>query len=665
MKTKIRNTETGLSQWKAENIADGTETNINQIDIAISKGEKVEIKVRSISEAGYPDNPLRSEWSNSIIMEFPSTLATGNEIADLIQKVNDDALTLTIQNTLDSIGVGTHLDDTTPNSNSVNGIYFKHMAKYIAYEEQGTSEAGTTIVNTISMQEKIDKIASNIDTVLNTANDVAVKIEDISVRATDKHSQYDSDIAALKSDVSLMSSDLRDTSADLHAFVTLNRDDRNEAHPVLTAKKYVVTDDENNPVSSFVIDNGTLKISDNGNGVSNLIVKDIYIDSPSAQNSVKLRLETIESSLGTKAFNTSVVELNSSLGTAYVQINDISTKVANNSTNINSINDIIDKFWNDEKKRIQVKALSLLNNDNIATYIRPGTNGGSLELRDGIDGTGSLGDIHVNDVYIGEDGQGYLITSKMAELDGLKTNVEDAQSTIDNISNTVNSLTGANPDTTLDIKGGTGNFNELETTKITFTKLESNAQDMNFSPYKMDGQNDEKLLVGNFRNIAIYPTGSQTTAQYDLIESLQKYDTFIDNYQDWLSAAADAGGHIQFGTTSEIVIDHMICSNIDIPGTLRIGKPDSTGSLGEQYAQFDFSGNEVRLYSNSMTASETILKVDNLQFKDDDGIYRGLRELLTGTGIDDLVTLVVDAICDGEHPEALDKLIGALTRANS
>jgi hypothetical protein len=135
VKTKIRNTETGLSEWKAENIADGTETNINQIDIAISKGEKVEIKVRSISEAGYPDNPLRSDWSNSIVMEFPSTLATGNEIADLIQKVNDDALTLTIQNTLDSIGVGTHLDDTTPNSNSVNGIYFKHMAKYIAYEE--------------------------------------------------------------------------------------------------------------------------------------------------------------------------------------------------------------------------------------------------------------------------------------------------------------------------------------------------------------------------------------------------------------------------------------------------------------------------------------------------------------------------------------------------
>ena len=51
--------------------ADGSQVAINQIDIPIRSGEKVELKVRSISEAGYPYNPLKSEWSNSVIISFP------------------------------------------------------------------------------------------------------------------------------------------------------------------------------------------------------------------------------------------------------------------------------------------------------------------------------------------------------------------------------------------------------------------------------------------------------------------------------------------------------------------------------------------------------------------------------------------------------------------
>jgi len=86
-----------MFEWKTENVADGSEININQIDIPISKGEKVEIKVRTISEAGYPDNPLKSPWSEPIIMLFPSNLNTRNAMADLVQEVNDDALHIAIR----------------------------------------------------------------------------------------------------------------------------------------------------------------------------------------------------------------------------------------------------------------------------------------------------------------------------------------------------------------------------------------------------------------------------------------------------------------------------------------------------------------------------------------------------------------------------------------
>ena len=159
LKTRVYNSESGLYEWKTENVADGSEVNINQIDIPITKGEKVQIKVRTISEAGYPQNPLKSDWSESIIVEFPGNLNTSNEIADLVEEINDDALQIAISNTLDSLGVTTHLDDTKPNVNSVNGIYFKHVCDNIAYEDIDT-EAGTT--TTVSLQEKLNDVEARL-----------------------------------------------------------------------------------------------------------------------------------------------------------------------------------------------------------------------------------------------------------------------------------------------------------------------------------------------------------------------------------------------------------------------------------------------------------------------------------------------------------------------
>jgi len=48
--------------------------NVNQVEVPISPYEKVEIRVKSISEAGYPSNPLTSEWSKPILVEFPDVI---------------------------------------------------------------------------------------------------------------------------------------------------------------------------------------------------------------------------------------------------------------------------------------------------------------------------------------------------------------------------------------------------------------------------------------------------------------------------------------------------------------------------------------------------------------------------------------------------------------
>lgn len=260
-------------------------------------------------------------------------------------------------------------------------------------------------------------MVTSLEIALRTVADVAEKIEDISVRASDKHSIYDADISTLKMNVSLMSSDLRDVSSDLHAFVTLNRDDQNEAHPVLTAKRYVVTDDEKQPISSFVIDNGILKISDNGTGVDPILLEDVYLDTSS--HSVKKHLAELDSSLATKAFNSSVVELDSSLRTAYRQIEDVSNHVKDNSTKIDDISTVISNFWDKQNKRVSVVGIEV-KDDNVSTYVRAGDNAGELKILNSINGD-TLGTLYVNDVHIGkkDSSTSFFLTKKADEVNEL------------------------------------------------------------------------------------------------------------------------------------------------------------------------------------------------------------------------------------------------------
>lgn len=160
IRERFYNVATGLYEWVDEDPANGTEVNINQIDIPITKGERVEIMVRSVSEAGYPSNCLKSPWSGSVIVEFPANLSTSNEISDLIKETNDDVTQIAINNTLRSEGVIAHLSDTVPNTQSVTGMYYKHEAKNIAYEQRDTNN--TDKVMSTSVQAVIDILFNEI-----------------------------------------------------------------------------------------------------------------------------------------------------------------------------------------------------------------------------------------------------------------------------------------------------------------------------------------------------------------------------------------------------------------------------------------------------------------------------------------------------------------------
>ena len=141
-------------EWVNEKV-DGTHVSINQIDIPIRSGEKVEIKVRSISEAGYPYNPLKSDWSNSVIISFPDNLTSDDSVTAVLNTVKNDMTAVTLQETLSAAGMYTHISDA-------NSLY-KHNADNLEYTE--TDSLGST--TTMSIAQKLRMLSNAINELTN------------------------------------------------------------------------------------------------------------------------------------------------------------------------------------------------------------------------------------------------------------------------------------------------------------------------------------------------------------------------------------------------------------------------------------------------------------------------------------------------------------------
>jgi hypothetical protein len=161
IKIKVFNNTTGIYEWQNENIGNGEDVNINQIDIPIQKGEKVQIRIRTISEAGWPLNPIKSDWSTVITVEFPSNLAAQNQFYEILAGANAEETAIKLQETLSSAGVDTHLADSRPNPNATNGIYFKHQSSNLEFNQsEKDSNANIKTQQSTSLQEILDSFAN-------------------------------------------------------------------------------------------------------------------------------------------------------------------------------------------------------------------------------------------------------------------------------------------------------------------------------------------------------------------------------------------------------------------------------------------------------------------------------------------------------------------------
>ena len=128
VRPRAKNSVTGLYEWAPINDDNADSVNINQLDIPIRKGEQVEIQVKSISEAGWPSNPLTSEWSDAIRVEFPADLSSDNATEAVLAQNQEDLALVALNENLESIGLPTHLSS----SFTANETYFAHSTPVIA-----------------------------------------------------------------------------------------------------------------------------------------------------------------------------------------------------------------------------------------------------------------------------------------------------------------------------------------------------------------------------------------------------------------------------------------------------------------------------------------------------------------------------------------------------
>ena len=128
VRQRVKDETTGKFYWAEGSVEDGQEVNFNQLDLAIQKGEVIEIRIKSVSEAGFPANPIISDWSDVVQISFPEGTLDTTEVTTLVSSNQTEAAYVKISDELESKGVYSHIDD----SFIANEKYFSHNATSIA-----------------------------------------------------------------------------------------------------------------------------------------------------------------------------------------------------------------------------------------------------------------------------------------------------------------------------------------------------------------------------------------------------------------------------------------------------------------------------------------------------------------------------------------------------
>lgn len=169
VRARLRNEE-GKFYWSDSAVEDGQEVNFNQLDIPITSGEVVEFKIKSISEAGWPSNPLESDWSDIIRVSFPEGELDDVSITNLVEENANEVARVKLLEELEAAGVYSHITDAF----SSNEKYFAHTSNTIASGFLSPEQ------NPVSLFDKLSEMQSKLsgleETIANIRGDLSVNL---------------------------------------------------------------------------------------------------------------------------------------------------------------------------------------------------------------------------------------------------------------------------------------------------------------------------------------------------------------------------------------------------------------------------------------------------------------------------------------------------------
>ena len=125
---RVFDASTGDYTWEIQDVSNAETININQLDIPIQYGEKIEIRIKSISEIGWPDSIVESDWSTLIQVSFPEDLNNVlNENSFIITEANKEDLKVSVQSELTAKGLDSHLSEQV----TMNNTTYYHTSESI------------------------------------------------------------------------------------------------------------------------------------------------------------------------------------------------------------------------------------------------------------------------------------------------------------------------------------------------------------------------------------------------------------------------------------------------------------------------------------------------------------------------------------------------------
>ena len=128
-KRKVAKCENGVYTYEYEQSNENVnEPSYNQIDIPISKGESVDIRVRVVYDFGQPYVTITSKWSDIVNVEFPSEFILDNSIYSIINENNNSLESSRVIKLLKSEGVDDHIKDSMTDQD----IVYYHKPESIA-----------------------------------------------------------------------------------------------------------------------------------------------------------------------------------------------------------------------------------------------------------------------------------------------------------------------------------------------------------------------------------------------------------------------------------------------------------------------------------------------------------------------------------------------------